>query len=106
MCFAFVWGALPPDNPASHGLYTAATVLYGVVALNVMLAVFNMLPIPPLDGGNVLMGVLPPAAAVQFSRLRQYGFVILYALLLTGLFQRIVLPPANAIVSLLIRGAA
>jgi Zn-dependent protease len=71
-----------------------------------MLAVFNMLPIPPLDGSNVLLGLLPPRLAAQFSQLRQYGFLILYALLLTGLFQRIVLPPTHAIVSLLIRGEA
>jgi Zn-dependent protease len=105
-CFAFVWGTLPPGDPSSHPLFTTASVLYLVVGLNVMLAVFNMLPIPPLDGGNVLMGLLPPRAAAQFSQLRQYGFLILYALLLTGLFQRIVSPPTNAIVSLLIRGAA
>jgi Zn-dependent protease len=108
--FGAILLAIVPVSPQTLGESNVsvpiATLLTRLVRLNVLLAVFNMLPIPPLDGGNVLMGVLPPAAAVQFSRLRQYGFVILYALLLTGLFQRIVLPPANAIVSLLIRGAA
>ena len=54
------------------------------VQLNVLLAVFNMVPIPPLDGGNVLAGVLRGPVADMYDRLRPYGFLILYALMFTG----------------------
>src|SRR4051812_44666353 len=57
-----------------------ATILSRAVQLNVLLAVFNMIPIPPLDGGNVLAGLLPRPLAQQFNQLRPYGFVLLYAL--------------------------
>lgn len=56
--------------------------LAGVVALNLMLAAFNMLPIPPLDGANVLAGVVPEAVARGLDALRPWGFVLVYVVVL------------------------
>ena len=62
--------------------------------LNLLLAVFNMVPIPPLDGSNVLAGVLPANLSSTYDRIvRPWGFVILYALLLTGGLGVIITPP-------------
>jgi Zn-dependent protease len=79
-----------------------AGLLTGMVRLNVMLAVFNMLPIPPLDGGNVLSGLLPPTAARSFDAIRPYGFLILYALILSNVFVDLVIRPSNYIINWLL----
>lgn len=72
-----------------------AELLVQGIFLNVLLALFNLLPVPPLDGGNVIGGLLPERIAASYDRLvRPWGFLILYAVLLSGLFRVIIMPPA------------
>ena len=63
------------------------------VEINLLLAFFNLIPVPPLDGGNVVLGLLPARLATAYDGLRNYGFLILYALLLTGTASALILPP-------------
>ena len=88
-------GAVPGGVGASEGIpSTLATFGLYLLQLNLLLAVFNMLPIPPLDGGNVLAGLLPEPLATQYDRfIRPYGFVILIVLMLTGWLYVLIDPP-------------
>ena len=72
-----------------------AQVLVQFMQINLLLAFFNLIPVPPLDGGNVMLGLLPPRLAATYSQLRQYGFLVLYALLLTGIASRLIFPPTE-----------
>ena len=73
------------------------TLLLGrALLLNAMLAVFNMIPVPPLDGGNVLGGLLPESLARLIDLMRPMGFLILYALMLSGMLGRYVFPIADS----------
>lgn len=70
----------------------AVDFLFLMVVINTLLAFFNMIPVPPLDGGNVLMGVVPERVALTIGWLRPYGFVIIYVLMLSGTLSRIIFP--------------
>ena len=82
-----------PDQSSQHDGKTDQTRSKALGKLNLLLAFFNLVPVPPLDGGNVLAGLLPEGAEPLFAMLRQYGFIILYVLMLTGVLSYIVLPP-------------
>ena len=78
-------------------------VVARLILLNVLLAVFNMIPVPPLDGGNVLMGLVPEPVAAAIAWLRPYGILILYVLMFSGLLVRIIMPIQNGFLSWLLR---
>ena len=86
-------------SPDGEGM--AMTFLASMIQTNVVLAVFNMVPVPPLDGGNVLAGVLRGSVADLFERIRPYGFLILYGLMFSGMLWTLVLPPARLIMAAL-----
>jgi len=67
------------------------------ILVNIIMAVFNLLPLPPVDGGRILVGLLPWRAAVAVSRIEPYGFFILLGLLFTGLLSDYWMRPLMAL---------
>lgn len=67
-----------------------ATIFPIVIKINIILAAFNLIPIPPLDGSKVLMGFLPEEAQSNLARIEPYGFFIIIILLYTGILYPVI----------------
>jgi len=84
------WAALPMILMGQAG-----------IAINLVLMLLNLLPIPPLDGGRVLAGLLPGPLSWKLSRIEPYGFFIILFLLASGMLSFILGPPFNVLKSIL-----
>ncbi len=87
--FIFRGGGLPRGFYPLEGL---ALILYFFAFINCFLAIFNLIPVPPLDGSGILMGLLSDKAAEKYDRIRPYGFLIILGLLFIGFLNLIFRP--------------
>jgi Zn-dependent protease len=101
---AVVLGLLSRAHVPTDGLSGFAIAsLYSFIMINIFLALFNLLPLPPFDGSHIVEGLLPPRAARVYEKLRPFGFPLLFLVLLVipyffpklGIIERVVLPPVD-----------
>ena len=102
LIMAIIW-ALTIRIGLALGDTGQALVFMGVagIFINTILMVLNLLPLPPLDGGRIMTGLLPGPLAYKFSRIEPYGFFILIGLLVTGLLGVILWPVIEFFISLM-----
>lgn len=72
------------------------------IKLNIVLAIFNLIPIPPLDGGRIMTGLLPSRHALGFSKIEPYGLFILIFLIFAGVIDAVIYPVIRSILALLL----
>jgi Zn-dependent protease len=83
-------------------LVPLAVMTHYCILINVGLAFFNIIPIPPLDGSKILYGLLPQNLAFKYSKVEPYGFAIIIFLLMTGIINKTIIPFIRLVVGWLI----
>ncbi len=87
--------------PQTESTYIALTLLHPLLLYNVVLGIFNLIPVPPLDGSKILAGILPDSQGVLLDNLERYGPIILLVLVFSGLIGTILWPILNLVLGIL-----
>jgi Zn-dependent protease len=96
----FLQGFIFFKQPFPRGFYPLeglSIILFYAILINTYLAVFNLIPVPPLDGSGILYGFLSDSAAARYDRIRPYGFIIVLALVSIGFLDVVIRPVLNVI---------
>lgn len=103
VCDKFIWpGVFSIGVGAPVGVHYLIYFIYFLMYINIILAVFNFLPIPPLDGSKILAGLLPDAWGERIYQLERYGFIILIILLFTNALDVIFNPLISGLYKIII----
>lgn len=94
---------LPLGGVIPEGVYMGfSQLLWTSAIINIWLAAFNLIPVPPFDGSRVLAGLVPRHMANAIDRLEPYGMIILFVMILTGIYRVIVMPLYELFYSIII----
>jgi len=88
-------------NTAGSGLEIILYIFFFLIIINIYLVIFNLIPIPPLDGSGILEGMLSGKAYYQYQKIKPYGFIILILIIYTGLLDIIADPIISFVLNIL-----
>lgn len=86
------------------GIGVLGKFMFYMVIINLLLGIFNLIPVPPLDGSRILTSLLPMRQAIAYMQMERYGFIIMFLLLWTGIIGKIIFPILSLFTRILLGG--